>query len=391
MEVIDASKPRVSKWRYCSHVCAVRRSIAAMRKWLIALVIAGTGLRVAAQPDQAVREQRERELALVQHLRRHLMNPGDGLALAADRRDLQRMRAGAVAAVAPAPMPGVAMTDADLLDTLAVVADLWHARLDDRIPFGLMPRDRLSPLARAQAALGQLQSHATRGDRDHFMPEMLVEVQALSRFAAGQGDLSDQAIDVALRIADQAATGQPMLGAGPYPMMPPGAGYPPTAYPPPSGSYPESPAGQPPGPAGPPPPSGPPPSPPSGGPSPYDLPPGYAGYAPSAQGVAGSTGCQTLRQSASAAGSMTDMLRAAECWSGQPTWPGWAALVYEALDWAVTYARLDRNCDGLDTAIDKVRELGSKTAIAGLQTEMTSLAERAERERRWMRSQNLCR
>ena len=134
---------------------------------------------------------------------------------------------------------------------------------------------------------------------------------------------------------------------GGYPMMPPGAGYPPTAYPPPSGSYPESPAGQPPGPAGPAPPPGPPPSPPSGGPSPYELPPGYA--------------------------------------------PGWAALVYEALDWAVTYARLDRNCDGLDTAIDKVRELGSKTAIAGLQNEMTSLAERAERERRWMRSQNLCR
>jgi hypothetical protein len=88
---------------------------------------------------------------------------------------------------------------------------------------------------------------------------------------------------------------------------------------------------------------------------------------------------------------MTDMLRAAECWSGQPTWPGWAAQVYEALDWAATYARLDRDCDGLDTAIDKVREFGSRTAIAGLQTEMTSLAERAERDRRSMRSQNLCR
>jgi hypothetical protein len=337
-----------------------------MRKWLVAVVIACTGLRVAAQPDQAVREQRERELALVQHLRRHLMDPGDGLALAADRRDLQRIRAGTVAAVTPAPTPGVAITDAALLDTLAVVADLWHTRLDDRIPFGLMPRDRLSPLARAPAALGQLQSRATRGDRDRFMPEMLVEVEALSRFAAGQGDVSDQAIDVALRIADQAATGQPMPGPGPYPTVPPGAGYPPTAYPPP-------------------------PSPPSGGPSPYELPPGYAGYAPAAPGVAGSTGCQTLRQSASTAGSMTDMLRAAECWSRQPTWPGWAAQVHEALDWAATYARLDRDCAGLDTAIDKIRELGSRTAIAGLQMEMTSLAERAERDRRWMRGQNLCR
>jgi hypothetical protein len=344
-----------------------------MRKWLAAVAILCLGPAAAGQSDSAVREQRERELALVQHLRRHLMDPGDGLALAADRRDLQRMRARAVAAPEAAPAPGVAMTDAALLEALSVAADVWHERLNDRIPFGLMPRDRLSRLARAQEALGQLQSRATRGDHDRFVPEMLVEVQALSRFAAGQGDLSDQAIDMALRLADQAATGQPMAGPGPYPMMPPGAAYPPTAYPPPGALPP------------------PPPSPPSGGPTPYELPAGYAGYALDSRAVAGSTGCQMLRQSASAAGSMADMLRAAECWSRLPTWPGWAAQVHEALDWAVTFARLDRDCDGLDTSIDKIRELGNRTAVAGLQIEMTSLAERAERDRRWMRSQNICR
>ena len=364
-----------------------------MRKWLTAVAILCLAPGVAAQTDTAVREQRDRELALVQHLRRHLVDPGDGIALAADRRDLQRMRASTLAAPAQT-VAGAVMTEEALLEALAVVADLWHARLDDRMPFGLMPRDRLSTLARAQEALGQLQSRARRGDRDRFVPEMMVEVQALSRLAAGQGEMSDQAIDVALRIADQAVTGRPMLGPGPYPTMPPGAGYPPAGNPP-SGSYPESPGGSPYGPAGPAPPPGamppPPPSPPAGGPSPYDLPPGYAGYAPAAQGVAGSAGCQTLRQSASASESVTDMLRAAECWSQQSTWPGWAGQVHEALDWAAIYARLDRDCDGLDAVTDKIRELGSRTAIAGLTSEMTGLAERAERDRRWMRGQDLCR
>jgi len=365
-----------------------------MRKSLAAVAIVCVTSGVLAQPESAVREQRERELALVQHLRRHLMDPGDGLALDADRRDLQRMRAGTLAAPAATKMPGVPMTDEALLDALAVVADLWHARLDDRIPFGVMPRDRLFPLTRAHEALGHLQSQLSRGDRDHFLPEMLVEVQALSRFATGQGDVSDQAIDVALRLADQAATGRPTLGAAPYPMVPPGAAYPPSAGYPPSGSYPESPAG-PPGPAESAPPPGamppPPPSPPSGGPSPYELPPGYVGYATETQGMAASTGCQTLRQSASAAGSLADMLRAAECWSRQPTWPGWASQVHESLDWAATYARLDRDCDGLDTVIDRIRELGSRTAVAGLQVQMTALAQRAELDRRWLRGQNLCR
>jgi hypothetical protein len=67
-----------------------------MQKWLAAVAILCLGPAAAGQSGSAVRKQRERELALVQHLRRHLMDPGDGLALAADRRDLQRMRARAL-------------------------------------------------------------------------------------------------------------------------------------------------------------------------------------------------------------------------------------------------------------------------------------------------------
>jgi hypothetical protein len=84
------------------------------------------------------------------------------------------------------------------------------------------------------------------------------------------------------------------------------------------------------------------------------------------------------------------MLRAAECWTRQPSWPGWAIQVYEALDWAVTYARLDRDCAGVENAIEKLRELSGRLAVAGVMTEITSLAERAEIDRRWMRSQSLC-
>ena len=339
---------------------------------VLAAVLARHPATVHAQTDSPAREQRERELALAQHLRRHLRDPGDGLALAADRRDLLRVRAGTAGVPLPSPTPGAAMTDAALFDTLAVVGDLWHARLNDRIPFGLMPRDRLSVLTRAQDALGQLQARANRDNRDSFLPDMLAEVQALGRFAAGQGEVSDEGIDLALRIADQAATGRPILGPGPYPMTPADPGAPPNAMPP--GAMPP-----------------PPPAPPLAGPSPYELPPGYAEYAPSSQSAATSMGCQSLRQSASASESVGDMLRAAECWSRQPTWPGWALQVLEALDWAALYARFDRDCNGLDTVVDSIRDLGGRTAIAGLTGDMTSLARRVELDRRWMRSRNVCR
>jgi hypothetical protein len=361
-----------------------------MRTLPTVLGVACAAVSVLAQADVAVREQRERELALVQHLHRHVLDPGDGLGLAADRRDLQRMRAGAIAVSAPVTPLGTPVTDVSLLESLAVVADLWHARLNDRVPFGLMPKDRLSPLARAQDALGQLQSRAGLSDRDRFVSKMLSELQALSRFAAGHGEVSDQAIDVALQVPDQAATGRPMLGPGPYPvLLPPGASYPPA-----TGGYPVD-AGVPQGPSSSPPPPGAmppaPPAPPARGPTPYELPAGYAAYAPGAQSAMVSTAaCQTLRHAASASSSVADMLRAAECWTRQPTWPGWALQVHEALDWAATYARLDRDCAGLDTAIEKLRELGGRLGVAGMTTEIASLAERAEIDRRWMRSQSLC-
>jgi hypothetical protein len=363
-----------------------------MRMAFIVLGLTGAVVTLVAQPEAAVGEQRERELALVQHLHRHVLDPGDGLALAADRRDLQRMRVGAIAIGAAPPTLGAPVTDVALLETLAVVADVWHIRLNDRVPFGLMPRDRLSQLTRAQDAIGQLQSRQSRSDRDRFLPEILIELLALSRLAAGQGEVSDQAIDMALRVADQAATGRLLLGPGPYPVMPPAG----VGYPPPGERYPIDAADAPPGqdstpiPPGAVPPA--PPVPPSGGPAPYELPAGYAGYTPAAQSAMASTAaCQTLRNAASASSSATDMQRSAECWSRQATWPGWALQVHESLDWALTYARLDRDCAGIDAASDKLRELGGRLGIAGVTMEINQLAERAETDRRWLRGQNLCR
>ncbi len=49
-------------------------------------------------------------------------------------------------------------TDDDLVDSLRILVDLWYARLVDRTPFGLMPRERLAGLTQVQQAVGQLQS-----------------------------------------------------------------------------------------------------------------------------------------------------------------------------------------------------------------------------------------
>src|ERR1044071_2334625 len=86
---------------------------------VLAAALAGHPAAVHAQTDSPAREQRERELALAQHLRRPLRDPGDALALAADRRDLLRVRAGTAGIPLPSAAPGAAMSDAALLDTLA--------------------------------------------------------------------------------------------------------------------------------------------------------------------------------------------------------------------------------------------------------------------------------
>ena len=341
-----------------------------------------------AGPSPILLEQRQRELVLVRHLREHVGDPGDGLALAADRRDLQRLRAGTAVVVGPSLSPTA--SDDELVDALRVMADLWYVRLVDRVPFGLMPRERLAGLARVQQAIGQLQSRGGRNGLDAWLPDVQRELLALHRAASGQGDVSDAAIDVALRVADAAATGRPVIGPLPYgPGGPPPAGGP---YPDATAPHPGSvPAPYPPGTPGPYPGGGAPP-PPGGGPTPYTLPPGYDAYSgAAAAGAGGVAACQTLRTAAGVSQGVSDMVRAAECWTRTPTWPGWGLQALEALDWAASLAGAGRDCAALDAAIDSLRDLGPRLAAAGLTPEVTALAGRAEADRRRLRAQSLCR
>ena len=64
------------------------------------LAIVAVVSTAAQVPVDVIREQAERELALVRHLHRHVLDPSDGLALSADRRDLQRRGPGAPASAA---------------------------------------------------------------------------------------------------------------------------------------------------------------------------------------------------------------------------------------------------------------------------------------------------
>jgi len=332
-----------------------------MRPWLPAIVLlAGP---VFAQTPSPVREQRERELALVAHIHRHVVSPGDGLALAADRRDLQRMRIGTPDPPLPPPPTGADQSDDTLLQSLAVLADLWQARVNDRVPFARM-RERSTALGRAEQALGQLQSRAGSTDRSDFFVQAGAELQALTRFAAGQGEMSEAAIDLSLTVADEASTGRPAAGPGSYP--PPGSS---PVMPPLTAT---------------------PPSPPSTGPTPYSLPPGYADYTAETATTAGTIGgCQMLRQSASAAASAADMIRVAECWNQLTSWRGWALQTEEALDWAMNFAKFDRDCKTLGDAIDKLRELGRPMAASGA-GDVTALAARGEADRRRLKSAGQC-
>jgi hypothetical protein len=271
-------------------------------------------------------------------------------------------------------------TDDELVDSLRVIADLWYARLVDGTPFGMMPRERLAGLTQVQRALGQLQSRGGRAGLDVWLPEVQEELGALLRAANGQGEATDAAIDLALRVADAAATGRPTIGPGWGPTAAPGTGVRPPessgpgAYPP--GVYPGNS----------------PPPPPSGGPTPYALPPGYDAYSgAAAAGAGGLVACQTLRTAAGVSQSVSDMVRAAECWTRTPTWPGWGEQSLEALDWATSLAAIERNCTALSTAIDSLRELGPRLAAAGLTASVTALSRRAESDHRRLRSQSLCR
>jgi hypothetical protein len=330
-----------------------------MRRGLLAIVLlAGPAFAQAPSP---MREQRERELALVVHIHRHIVAPGDGLALAADRRDLQRMRIGTPDPPLPAPPVGADQNDDTLLRSLAVLADLWQARVNERVPFARM-RERSASLGRAAQALGQLQSRAGNTNGDDFLVRAQDELQALTRFAAGQGEVSEAAIDLALTVADQASSGRPAAAYPapvPTPLMPPTPTTPPPA--------------------------------PTSGPTPYALPPGYAGYTAEAATTGGTIGgCQVLRQSAGAASSAGNMLRVAECWSQLTSWRGWASQTEEALDWAMEFAKFDRDCQTLGDAIDKLRELGKPMAGSGA-ADVATLAARGEADKRRLKNTGQCR
>ena len=350
-----------------------------------ALAIAAAVSLAQQVPVEVVREQAERELALVRHLRRHVLDPSDGISLASDRRDLQRRGPGVATAT---PLPAGA-SDAELLGQLAAVADLWYTRVIDRTPFQRMPRERLARIADAQRAIGVLQAHADPKARDTFLLDMQAELETLVRLTSNQPGISEADIDLALAIADSAAAGRPVSTYG---MRPTGAPYG-TG---PSATYPSAPAPpSPPAGSTPPPAPAPPgtPPPPSNGPAPRTLPPGYANYAPPTAAYATSSpnACQVLRQSAGTSSSSAGMLRAMECWSAMQSWPGWVAQVVESLDWAETYAKVDRDCAALGAVLDRVKSFGRPLAPGVRPEDASAVAERAEADRRMLRAANRCR
>jgi hypothetical protein len=308
----------------------------------LAIVVAVSGaLQV---PVDVIREQAERELVLVRHLHRHVLEAADGLALAADRRDLQRRGPGAPAGAA---LPAAA-SDVELLGELTVLTDLWYARLLGRTPFHQMPREQLARLADAQRAIGALQSRTDPKVRDTFLPAVQAELDTLVHVTSGGADISEADIDLALTIADQAAAGQPLSTYGMRPTDAPyGAG--------PSAAYSPS-------------------APPTAA---------YATASPSA--------CQMLRLSAGTASSSAGMLRVVECWTSMQAWPGWVAQVVESLDWAEAYAKVDRDCSTLGDVLDRVKAFGRPLAPGVKPEDISAIAERADMDRRQLRSANRCR
>lgn len=354
----------------------------------VALAIVGLVSTAPQVPADVVRDQAERELALVRHIHRHVLDPSDGLALAGDRRDLQRRGPGAPAGAARSG----GASEVELLGQLTALTDLWYARVIDRTPFHQMPREALARIADAQRAIGMLQARMDPKVRDTFLPDVQAELETLVRLTSGHADISEPDIDLALTIADQAAAGRPLSTYG---MRPTGAPYGPG----PSGSYPPSaplPPAPPPGampPAPPAPPSAPPPPPSSSGPTPYTLPPGYANYAPptAASATSSPAACQVLRLSAGASSSSAGMLRAVECWTALQAWPGWVAQVVESLDWAETYAKVDRDCAALGAVLDRVKAFGRPLAPGVKPEDIAAVATRAESDRRQLRATNRCR
>ena len=334
-----------------------------MRTWLPAVVLL-VPLTAAAATPSPLRQQRERELALVQHLRRHLLLPGDGLSLAGDRRDLERARE----SVDERPGASLPAAGTPLLDRLSVLADVWYARLVDRTPFARMRPETLVALTAAEQAVATDLAKVDKHDRDPFLPDMRHELQALIAFAGNRGEIADTAIDAALATADHAS-----LGISAPVAYPGGPAAPPSAAAPPGASGAVRPATE-----------------SAAGPASYTAPPGSVDYAPGSAPTTTTAACQVLRESAGAAASATAMLRAAECWRGLQPWPGWAAQMLEALNWATIDARIDRDCDTLETIADTLRESGRMMAAAGQPGDPATLASRAEADRKQLRWLDAC-
>ncbi len=332
-----------------------------MRTWLPAAVLL-LAMPAGADTSSPFRQQRERELALVQHLHRHLRSPRDGISLAADKRDLERSRQ------PDDQRPGASLPEAGtpLMDRLSVLADVWYARLVDRSSFSRMRPETLPALMAAEQAVAAELAQADRRDKDPFLPDMRRELQALIALAGSRGDIPESAIDTALVTADQASLGVTA----------------PVAYPGGPSTSPEATAGV-------------------GavrpategaiGPTPYTAPPGIVNYGPGSAPTTTTSACQVLREAAGVSSSASAMLRAAECWRGLQPWPGWAAEMLEALDWAVIDARLDRDCDTLQTIADILRESGREMAAAGQPGDPATLASRADADRKQFRWLGVCR
>ena len=168
------------------------------------LVLMSVGAATAEGQSTILLEQRQREIVMVRHLREHVVHPGDGLALAADRRDLQRLRS-TVRPAPAAPLSGAASDD-ELVDSVGALVDVWHARLIGRQPFGLMPRERLAALQRVEQAVALLQARR-RKSLETWVPDVLTELNALLSASNGRGELQDASIDLALGVADEAGVG----------------------------------------------------------------------------------------------------------------------------------------------------------------------------------------
>ena len=316
-------------------------------------------------PAAAGLEQRARELALVRHVRQHLAAPEDGVALAADRVDLR------TAVLRTSSQTGTGAP----LDALAVVAETWHRRVNDRVPFSMMGPDALPRVNDARRALAQSMGSLSPTVRQRYASQFEHELIALTAYLSGRGDLPDDYIDRALMGADAGAAGRPAPYAGVAPGPSPyGVPRPPVPYPGPPGPQPER-------------------------PNPYgefaqpapDNPANPASGAGSAYGSAqqsGGAGCRASRVVAGDAFTADAFLRNAECWSRMKAWPGWEVQVAEALDWATEAAVVAGDCRGLDSV---ARQLGSLTTgptpFPGDRLRLVDLRQRLDVERAWLRSQ----